>query len=127
MKTIQNLRIIKDIFDQYIPNHPFCLINLWSVAKPNNIKNYYIGDRIRNYKSPEFVDSYNMQDKFVVEDQTTNPSIFQHTENDYYYYDVLDHSERCEKVCEGLLFERNACNNLQRLDALVLKYKKEER
>lgn len=56
METIKNLKIVKEILDQNIPNHNIFILDLLRMSNPNNMKNYYIGDRIKDYIPPSVRD-----------------------------------------------------------------------
>ena len=101
----KNIRIVSTILEEKIPNYKFDKFESFFLSIGCNRKTFYIGSRY--------------------EEKT----LFRHCKNDQYYYDILD-KNKTYQLESSSTYERdikNVCYNVESIDELVKKYKKEER
>lgn len=123
---ITDLEIIEDIFSKELKSQKFSSSQLNHFIL--NRRDYYLGLKVNSFRSREIIDITDTEGKSIINQQKQeNKTLFKHNDIDYYYYDVLDHDRRYEKVNEGLLFCLYACSELESLDDVIKKYKKERR
>ncbi len=98
-----NIRIVSRIFHDQLPNYKFTRLEKAFFSIPNNMKEFYIGNR-----------------------NETDKTLFKHNNNDRCYYDVLNQNEMyyddLEKLYEA--DSDNYCSNLENLYDLSKKYEK---
>ena len=46
---IENLQVIAKIFEEKLPNYQFALSKISELSKPENMKIYYIGTKVKNH------------------------------------------------------------------------------
>lgn len=123
---ITDLEIIEDIFSKELKSQKFSSSQLNHFIL--NRRDYYLGLKVNSFRSREIIDITDTEGKSIINQQKQeNKTLFKHNDIDYYYYDVLDHDRRYEEVNEGLLFCLYACSELESLDDVIKKYKKERR
>lgn len=121
---IENLQVIAKIFEEKLPNYQFALSKISDLSKPENMKIYYIGTKVKNHANG-LKNIYDINgNKLVDLNDKEELTLFKHLDSDYYYYDVLDQDKKYEEITEGLFFCVNACKNLESLEQFVKQYKK---
>lgn len=117
--------LIREVYDCDSSLFPVSKRRLLDYIGYYGIDNLYVGERVCNYSNGE-LQLKNMSGENLVSDITIkgNTSLFKHDEHDYYYYDLLDNSERCEQVYPDLFYVRNGCDNMKSVASLVKKSKK---
>ena len=106
MGRIQNLKIVKEIFDEKLPDKKFSLIDYFIYSSDYNMRTHYIGQRKRNNNEP------------------VQNSLFAHEDIDYYYYDVLDKDKQYIRVYTEWVYSDKSCNKMENLKELVKEKKK---
>ena len=106
MGRIQNLKIVKEIFEEKLPNTKFSLLDYFIYSSKHNMEIHYIGQR-----------------KSSIKEELQN-SLFVHEDIDYYYYDVLNNNKKYVRSYTDWVYSDKSCNNIENLKELVNKKKK---
>ena len=122
---ISNLTIVKEILHEELPEYKFSFIELFKLSRKDNMKNYYIGDKIKSYYKPNYVSDVNGNVISGIVPKTRT-SLFRHEENDIYYYDVLENNTEYEMVSANYTYAHNICVRMKSLEEKVKKIRWKE-
>ncbi len=99
---LDELKLVKDILTNKFEIGFISKEKLCSYVLKNGVSNLYTGRRIDDYSATSIVNT-----------SKKGNTLFRHSSNDYYYYDLLDNDKRCEMIYPGAFYLENACTYIK--------------
>ena len=132
LESMEELKLACEILHSNTEKIPVSKEEFIRLSLELGLENLYVGERCNHASSGMVI--RDMSGRRITPNMTGGKkSLFRHSSEDYYYYDILDQDTRCEKIHpdEDFFYVRYGCTNLVKAEEMLKEkgkvYQKEEK